>query len=81
MTISIYTPSLLTTLTCTLTLLTIVRNSLGFEHVLIFGTTERINDDVRVNDLTTLVPSWRFGQGLSTDHLVPEGEGEGRERR
>ena len=51
-------------------LLTIVLDGLGFEHVLVLRSAVCVDDNVWINDLACLAPTWRLGEGLPTDHLL-----------
>ena len=50
-------------------LLTIVLDGLGFEHVLVLRSAVCVDDNVWINDLACLAPTWGLGEGLPTDHL------------
>ena len=60
-------------------LLTIVLDGLGFEHVLVLRSAVCVDDNVWINDLAYLAPTWRLGEGLPTDHLLWGGRERGRE--
>ena len=44
-------------------------DGLGFEHVLVLRSAVCIDDNVWINDLACLAPTWGLWEGLPTDHL------------